>query len=148
MNEYQKALMNGPSIDTGNRCAICGRHGRVERHHIVPRSAGGTEGPTVSLCGHGSNLSDGSGRMWHHGAAHHHMLHFRFDGREWWYLVTAEPTKYERALGMDGWEPMPWSGGTEEVEYSDEMPWLHTVRTDPVHYVWKGDRPDGWEPPF
>ena len=137
-------MMGAPSIDTGGRCAICGRWGRTELHHVVPRSQGGTDGPVISLCGAGNGLYDGSGRPFHHGMAHHHMLHFRWDGRSWWYLVTEHPTKYYKTLDMDGWRQIPWSGGTEEIEFSNDVPWLRSVSTPPVHYVWN----DGWEPPF
>lgn len=144
MNEYEKKLMKGPSIDTGQRCAICGRHYPLNSHHIVRRSAGGTNGPRVTLCGFGSNLSDGSGRYYCHGLAHAHQLHFDFHDNVWWYLITDVPMKYEKALKLDGWKPIEWSGGTEEIEYSDDMPWLHSVRTKPVRYEWDPN----WEPPF
>lgn len=32
-------------------CWVCGFHGSIELHHIVPRGYGGTNGPQVSLCG-------------------------------------------------------------------------------------------------
>lgn len=143
MNEYHKQLMKGPSIDTGGCCAICGRYG-AEAHHVVFRSQGGSDGPCIPLCGRGNGLYDGSGRMFHHGAAHHHLLHFWWDGRQWSYLITEEPMKLEKALKLDGWKPIEWSGGTEEIEYSDDMPWLHSVRTKPVRYEWDPN----WEPPF
>jgi len=133
--------MKGPSIDSGRRCAICGRtSGPLERHHIVFRSQGGENGPTITLCGHGNGLQDSSGRFFHHGLAHTHRLHLWWDGREWSYLETDEPMKLERALKLDGWKPIPWSGGEKEIEYSDDMPWLHTITKPEVHYV--------WEPPF
>lgn len=144
MNEYLKRLMDGPSIDTGHRCAICGRWSPLEDHHIVRRSQGGTTGPVIRLCGAGNGLHDGSGRPFCHGLAHANRLHFYWDGREWSYLITDEPTKYEIALGMEGWKPIPFDGGSEEIEWSDDAPWLHSVRTPEVHYVWPEDR----EPPF
>ena len=93
MNEYQRALMGKPSVESG-WCAVCGRP-VTERHHVVPRSQGGTAGPTIALCGRGNTGGC-------HGLAHSHRLHFRFDGR-WRYLVTDEPVKYEAALEMGGW---------------------------------------------
>lgn len=103
MNEYQKALMQAPSIE-GDNCAICGKR-PVERHHIVFRSQGGMFGATVPLCG----LGNTSGC---HGLAHAYRLHFRWvpeidtpDGLGYWeYIVFDEPTKYEKALKQEGWE--------------------------------------------
>ena len=111
MNEYERALMDGPSIETDGFCAICGHSGRgLERHHVVPRSRGGADGPTVMVCGRGSNLyataPDGTRFMCCHGALHHHLLHLRWTGEEWEYLRTEVPTKYEDALRMDGWLPI------------------------------------------
>ena len=94
VNEYQKHLMDKPSIETEG-CAICGRY-QVERHHIVPRSQGGTNGPTVTLCGWGNTGGC-------HGDAHSHKLHFRYENG-WEYLQTKEPVKYELALMMKGWK--------------------------------------------
>lgn len=105
MNLYERALMDGPSIDTPC-CAFCGRRFPLERHHVIRRSAGGSNGPTIVCCGFGSNLRDANGRILCHGAIHHHMLHVRLVDGKWWYLRTAEPTKYERALEMDGWKPL------------------------------------------
>ena len=93
VNEYQKQLMDKPSIKTVG-CAICGRY-MTEEHHIVPRSQGGTKGPTVTLCGFGNTGGC-------HGAAHNHTLHFRYEDG-WQYLKTKEPVKYELALMMEGW---------------------------------------------
>lgn len=115
MNEYERALMGRPSVDTmDGTCAVCGKPA-TDKHHIVKRSAGtlryadGTEvtKPTVRLCGSGN----ASGC---HGLAHAQKLHFRYveaqvDGfgaqrkGHWEYLHTREATKYERALEMDGW---------------------------------------------
>lgn len=97
--------MEGPSIET-ETCAFCGRAQPLNRHHIVRRSAGGEDGPTVVCCGLGSNLRDADGRYYCHGLLHAHMLHLRIVDGEWWYLRTKEPTKYEAALGMHGWIPL------------------------------------------
>lgn len=115
-------LMAAPSISTPC-CAVCGRGGHLERHHMVKRSAGrlwlpsGVEAPkpTVTLCGHGN--ADGC-----HGKAHAGLLHFRFvraDSAAGWdeggvmihgghveFLLTDEPCDYLTALGMDGWKPL------------------------------------------
>ena len=105
MNLLETELMKGPSIET-ETCAFCGRSHPLNRHHIVRRSAGGGDGPTVVCCGFGSNLRDADGRYYCHGLLHAHMLHVRLVDGEWWYLRTKEPTKYEKALEMDGWLPL------------------------------------------
>lgn len=94
MNAYQAAMMDAPSIISA-RCAFCGRP-ETEKHHIVPRSQGGAKGPLVSVCGFGNTSGC-------HGLLHAHKLHLRYsDG--WEYLYTPEPTKYDAALTMDGWD--------------------------------------------
>lgn len=52
--------------------------------------------PTITLCGYGNTSGC-------HGLAHQNRLHFRYEGGELQYIVCPEPTKYEVALGMDGW---------------------------------------------
>ena len=96
MNLYYLALMDKPSIEYP-WCAFCGKPA-TNRHHIVFRSQGGTDGPTVTVCGFGN----ASGC---HGKLHNHLLHLRFTDR-WEYLETDEPTKYEKALSMEGWKPV------------------------------------------
>ena len=98
MNRYQEAMMALPSIEA-QWCAFCGRPAS-ERHHIVPRSQGGGDGPTVAVCGFGN-----AGGC--HGLLHAHVLHLRPDGRGWWeWLRTDEPCKHEAALALPGWEPV------------------------------------------
>lgn len=97
MNEYDRWLMDKPSVET-RMCCICGAKPSQERHHVVPRSHGGSEGPTVTVCGWGN--SSGC-----HGLLHGHRVHLRYDCG-WEVLVTDEPTKYEKALGMEGWRPI------------------------------------------
>lgn len=91
-------------------CAVCGRAYPLNRHHMVPRSAGklyrdGVEiaKPTIVLCGNGNNLRDAWGRPLCHGLAHHHMLHFRCRDEKVEYLFTDSPVDYLTALGLDGW---------------------------------------------
>lgn len=118
--EYLKPLMMGYSIDTPY-CAVCGKAYPLNRHHIVKRSAGkmykdGVEipKPTIMLCGSGNTSGC-------HGLAHQNRLHFRWveedtsagdwygthvKGGHWEYLITDEPTKYLKALEMDGWKPI------------------------------------------
>lgn len=112
-------LMGKPSI-TRPFCAVCSRAYPLEQHHIVKRSAGklyrdGGEikKPTVTLCGFGNNLQDADGHEYCHGLAHHNRLHFRWASEHpgstlghWEYLKTDEPTKYEKALDMDGWRSL------------------------------------------
>lgn len=86
-------LMGKPSIETEG-CAFCKRY-PVERHHIVPRSHGGKNGPTVTVCGFGNTSGC-------HGKLHSHRLHLRWN-EGWEYLETKEPTKEMEALDMDGW---------------------------------------------
>lgn len=110
-------MMGKPSIKM-DRCAICGKTWPLNQHHIVKRSAGKMyrggielEKPTVTLCGSGN----ASGC---HGLAHQNRLHFRWveslqpsgeyglpmiRGGHWEYILLDEPTKYSKALEMDGW---------------------------------------------
>lgn len=124
--QYLRPLMEGTSVRTPY-CAVCGRTHPLNQHHIVRRSAGklyrsGVEmaKPTITLCGFGNNLSDADGRPYCHGLAHANRLHFRWvrpreafnrptpqGSGHWEYLVTDEPTRYQRALEMDGWRPLP-----------------------------------------
>lgn len=97
MNEYDKALMDKPSVET-EVCCICGFRLASERHHVVMRSRGGTQGPTVTVCGFGNTVGC-------HGLLHQHKAHLRYrDG--WEVLLTDEPTKYEKTLDMKGWRPI------------------------------------------
>lgn len=99
MNEHQKRLMAGPSVE-GDLCAFCGKPA-TNRHHVVPRSQGGADGPTVPVCGFGN-----AGGC--HGLLHSHRLHLRFDEQSWQWMAlrTDEPVKHEKAMAMDGWEPL------------------------------------------
>lgn len=94
INRYDENNMRGPSIET-ELCPFCGRPAS-NRHHIVPRSRGGHKGPTVTVCGMGN--TSGCHRL-----LHDHRLHLRWSGETWEYLVTAEPTKYEKAFEKEGW---------------------------------------------
>lgn len=120
-------LMFVPSIRTPGRCAVCGRPGTTEAHHMVRRSAGELfdfggrrlPKPTIDLCGFGNNLGGADGRPYCHGLAHHGMLHFRAVqtfgsalpcdkknyGSHIEILRTDKPVKYQDALEMDGWKP-------------------------------------------
>lgn len=99
MNRYQERLMDKPSLRSPY-CVFCGRRKQSE-HHLVPRSQGGTKGPTVSVCG----LGNESGC---HGLLHAHRLHVNWsDELEMWiFLHTQEPMKFHQALELDGWRPL------------------------------------------
>lgn len=99
MNEYQKALMDAPSVKS-DRCVFCGRPAQSQ-HHVVFRSQGGTDGPTLSVCGFGNESGC-------HGLLHKHKLHPRYTAESGWeYIYTPESTKYERAIDTDdGWKPI------------------------------------------
>lgn len=104
-------MMRQPSIET-ELCAICKVRKATNRHHIVPRSQGGENGPTITVCG----MGNASGC---HGLLHAHKLHIRWgverisimhygdhdwDFEEGWQvLYTPHPTKYADALEMEGW---------------------------------------------
>lgn len=96
MNLYQQELMDKPSLKRPS-CVICGNP-VGSQHHIVPRSQGGTAGPTISVCGRGNESGC-------HGEFHNHRLHLRWNEEaQWWEcLCTIKPTKYEKALQQDGW---------------------------------------------
>lgn len=96
MNELERALLSAPSIHT-ETCVFCGRRA-TNQHHVVFRSQGGGEGPTVSVCG----MGNASGC---HGLLHRRMLHLRYEGG-WQFLRTGEPTKYQDALAMEGWRDL------------------------------------------
>ena len=112
-------LMQAPTVKL-DRCAICGRIGPLNEHHLVWRSwgnlyRGGTlvKKPTITLCGFGNNLKDADGRMYCHGKAHHRMLHFRWvphpeyaNAGHLEYIEVDEPVKYQEALELDGWRPL------------------------------------------
>lgn len=125
-NEYDRANMAGYSVSFDPpRCAVCGRVSPLNSHHVVFRSHGGTDGPTITLCGEGNNAKDADGRWYCHGLAHHGRLFFRYvavpidaadfnrgeipghtvahGGGHWEYLKTDEPTKIDDAMSAGGW---------------------------------------------
>lgn len=119
MAEMWRDLVAAPDIET-RWCAVCGRTGHLERHHMIPRSAGelvlpngmAAHKPTITLCGFGN-----AGGC--HGLAHSGRLHFRFvpvdmrtgftedglilHGGHVEYLLTEEPVDRLTALSMPGW---------------------------------------------
>lgn len=118
--------MQAPSY-ISDRCFICGKRA-TNKHHMVKRSAGELyidgrklKKPEITLCG--------SGCTGHHGLAHEGKLHFRWvpdvienkNGAytEFYrvghleYLITKHATKYQDALGMDGWQRVRLPGENE-----------------------------------
>lgn len=90
-------------IENARFCVVCGATWPLNRHHIVPRSAGELyeNGKKVRkvcamLCGSGNTSGC-------HKLAHSRMLHFRNNGGDLEYLRTERPTKYLKALDMAGW---------------------------------------------
>lgn len=109
--EWLEAEMRAPSW-RAPRCLVCGATGHLEQHHVVRRSQGGKDGPTLTLCGHGN--VDGC-----HGRAHAGLLHFRWvevrpscfglalgSGGHWECLETDEPVGDFEAREMPGWRRM------------------------------------------
>lgn len=94
MNMYDIELMSATTI-RGDRCIVCGRPAS-ENHHLVYRSHGGKDGPTVPLCGFGNTSGC-------HGAVHANRLHFRYMNGQLEYLLTDEPVKVDAARSMSGW---------------------------------------------
>lgn len=92
--------MHAPSL-IRTHCPFCGRPA-TNNHHIVPRSQGGTDGPLISVCGLGNTCGC-------HGLLHQHKLHLRydFDAEVWEFIFTYKSTKYDTALKMSGWQPVP-----------------------------------------
>lgn len=95
MNLYQERLMDKPAIK-GDRCCFCGRP-KNSAHHVVPRSQGGSDGPTIPVCGFGNESGC-------HGLLHAHKLHVNWNDEQGWvYLYTPKAMKLEKALELDGW---------------------------------------------
>lgn len=101
MNKFQEFLMDKPSLKSPG-CVFCGRP-KGSEHHVVPRSAGGTKGPTLSVCGSGNESGC-------HGLLHARKLHVWWEDDRWVYLYTPEPTKFQTALNTDGWAPLRLRG--------------------------------------
>lgn len=94
--------MDAPSVETPV-CAICGRPWPLNRHHMVPRSAGELyengvrrPKPTIVLCGSGN----ASGC---HGKAHSGLLHFDYRDGRLMYCMPETPMKRIEALSDGTW---------------------------------------------
>lgn len=128
-SEFDRVNMGGHSVrHDPPRCEVCGRTVPLNDHHVVFRSHGGGNGPTITLCGIGNNAQDADGKWYCHGLAHHGRLHFRYvtvphdagewngksrpghspayGGGHWEYLLTDEPVKVETAWNMEGWRDL------------------------------------------
>lgn len=94
--EWLRATMAAPSYESV-RCPICGSAGPLERHHLVRRSQGGGDGPTVTLC-HDCHM-----------AVHDQRLHVRW--------VPVAHTAYGLAYGCSGghYEFLRREGSTFEL---------------------------------
>ena len=97
MNLYMLKLMEAPSVLT-EACAVCGSVAS-DKHHVVPRSQGGKDGPRITLCGMG-NVNGCHGRV------HDHTLHFRWGECGWEVCETRFPTKRENIPEDAHWRPM------------------------------------------
>ena len=64
-------------------CGVCGKPTEAQ-HHIVYRSQGGHDGPTISVDGRGNEDPTTC-----HGALHRHDLHMRYDAKHGLYYFTA-----------------------------------------------------------
>ncbi len=120
MSRYNAHNMRGLDCLPG-WCVVCGRP-HPERHHVVPRSLGGRDGPLIHLCGCGNALYDADLNLLHHGAVETHRMWFWWcDGtdmdmapdaagkaiagwRLWAYLLLDEPVNEMEALGTLGWK--------------------------------------------
>lgn len=88
-NLERRALCEAPGIPKQDWCCVCGRPA-TNMHHVVPRSAGGENGPTVPLCGLGSAAGC-------HALAHNNggRLSFRYDEKRgmWWFVADDEAAR-------------------------------------------------------
>lgn len=119
-------LMELPDYIPGY-CALCTRAHPLNKHHVVPRSAGEVidirrrkmRKPLIQLCGIGNHLRDADGNYYCHGKVENHLVHFR--NMNGWYgvidltdpytmrlngLDRPEPVDYLTALDMKGWRPL------------------------------------------
>lgn len=116
MDDYQRALMDCPSVPRQPYCPVCGRAGKLTEHHVVPRSQGGHKGPTIYLCGDGTTGC--------HGLAEDNRLHFCYedgfltnDDPGWLWVLLDEATKID-----DPWQVAGWQRLSIYDEQRDEVP--------------------------
>lgn len=125
LDEIYRPLMDAPSVKLPY-CAVCGRSAPLNDHHIVWRGWGNLlDGrgrklpkPTVTLCGAGSvrfGVDAAGNRVeFCHGKCHANKIHFRNDRGRLEYIELDVPTKYGRALLMEGWRDLD----------TEERPWI------------------------
>lgn len=77
-----EARMEWPSIRQPF-CGVCGKPTEAQ-HHIVYKSQGGHDGPTISVCGRGNEDATKC-----HGALHRHDLHINYDEKHGLYYFMA-----------------------------------------------------------
>jgi hypothetical protein len=100
MNEFDRENMAGES-HISDYCLICGKPA-TERHHVVPRSRGGSKGPVVSVCGWG-NITGCHGRL-HTGRVH---LRWNAEKRLWSRLCAPQGQSLSTPFAVDdGWVDM------------------------------------------
>lgn len=126
VRECDRETMRAPSVE-GDCCAVCGRY-PAERHHVVFRSQGGGDGPTIPLCGHGNTSGC-------HGKAHGRLLHFRWvadvtddDGLgHWEYLEADAPIRPSDALRSDGWMELGHQSRSTHPSRQERLEWLREI---------------------
>jgi hypothetical protein len=74
-------------------CCYCGKP-KTDGHHVVLRSAGGTDADVISLC---SSC---------HADAHNHTLHFKASCGHLCAVKTKEPTSIDYAMLICGWDDL------------------------------------------
>lgn len=118
-------LMQAPSMERQPFCALpwCGKTGKIDAHHVIPRSQGGAIGPLVYIC-HECHMK-------HHGE---HPLDFDYDpdqndegwgvweGPEWNPLVIYDETRDQEALCAE--ELLDWSELDEMMHLHDAQDYL------------------------
>lgn len=97
MNARQAKLMNAPNWET-TLCPFCGKRFQ-SRHHVVYRSQGGTNGPTITVCGT-DNVSGC------HGLIHQGFLHLDYSNKRWTFLRTSKACSDSEADLKSGWRAL------------------------------------------
>ena len=110
LNEYDAMNLNAPSVEAygDGLCAICHMRPATNRHHIVPRSHGGTDGPTIAVCGNGN--ASGCHALLHAG-----RIYLRYRHGAWWFICPSPPCKIEQAWNMSGWKKIKQDKPVEQT---------------------------------
>ena len=91
------------SIPMQRYCPVCGRTDLpMENHHVIHRSQGGEDGPTIPLC-----------KQCH--ADHHDrgIIDFEYSDDRWWWFSTRDPDKWLLLLDV-------WDEGKDAIPFEDE----------------------------